>query len=68
MAVFPPIPLIRKKHIVSKLAQCGARSENTAKTLAEAGIINPEAFRRLTDHLVETHILEKTPDGKYYLA
>ena len=33
MAFFPPIPLIRKNHIVKQLHSCGAVSEETDKTL-----------------------------------
>ena len=52
MAFFPPIPLIRKNHIVKQFHSCGAVSEETAKTLAEAGGINPNGFRRITNILV----------------
>ena len=45
MAFFPPIPLIRKKVIVKKLLESGATSESAAKTLAEAGVINPNGFQ-----------------------
>ena len=37
MAFFPPLPLIRKNVIIKKLRACGATSEESAKTLAEAG-------------------------------
>ena len=45
MAFFPPIPLIRKNIIVKQFLSCGATSEETAKTLAEAGAINPNGFK-----------------------
>ena len=61
MAFFPPIPLIRRKKA------CGAISVETAKTLTEAGVINPNGFKRITDKLVETNVIHKTADGKYYL-
>ena len=32
MAFFPPIPLIRKNHIIKKLTESNAFSEETAKT------------------------------------
>jgi len=67
MAFFSPVPLIRKNVIVKKLAACGADSEKTAKTLAEAGVINPNGFRRITDRLVRMGIIHRTPDGRYYV-
>ena len=47
MAFFPPIPLIRKNVILKKLRDCGATSEKTARTLAEAGVINPNGFKHI---------------------
>lgn len=67
MPFFPPIPLIRKKLIIKKLTNCNAFSEDTAKTFAEAGIINPNAFSKINDKLVRDKILFKTQDNKYYL-
>ena len=67
MAFFPPIPLIRRNVIVKKLKACCATSEESAKTLAEAGVINPNGFKRVTEKLVETNIIHKTSDGKYYI-
>ncbi|MBR5288776.1 MAG: hypothetical protein IKU34_09355 [Clostridia bacterium] len=67
MAFFPPIPLIRRNVIIKKLKACGATSVETAKTLTEAGVINPNGFKRITDKLVETNVIHKTVDGKYYL-
>ena len=68
MAFFPPIPLIRRNAIIKKLKARGATSAETAKTLAEAGIINPNGFQRVTDKLVKTNIIHETPDGKYYIC
>ena len=67
MAFFPPIPLIRRNAIVSSLRACGATSEATARTLAEAGIINPNGFKRITDRLVKAGEIHRTPDGRYYV-
>lgn len=67
MTFFPPIPLIRKKHIIKKLTECKAYSEETAKTFAEAGIINPEGFKKINEKLIKEKILVKTQDGKYYI-
>jgi len=67
MAFFPPIPLIRKNIIVKQLLNCGATSEKTAKSLAEAGVMNPNGFKRITDRLVKMGSIHKTPDGKYYI-
>ena len=67
MAFFPPIPLIRRNVIIRKLIACGATSAETAKTLVEVGVINPNGFKRITDRLVETNVIHKTVDEKYYL-
>ena len=67
MTFFPPIPLIRRNAIIKRLKACGATSAETAKTLAEAGVINPNGFRCITDRLVQTNSIHKTDDGKYYL-
>lgn len=67
MAFFPPIPLIRKNTIVKHLRDCGAVSAETAKSLAEAGVINPNGFKRITERLVWTGVIKRTSDGKYYL-
>ena len=67
MAFFPPIPLIRKKVIVKKLLESGAMSESAAKTLAEAGVINPNGFQGITDRLVAAGVIHRTSDNKYYV-
>ncbi len=67
VAFFPPIPLIRKRVIVHRLRACGATSAETATTLAEAGVINPNAFKRITERLVRTDAIHRTPDGRYYV-
>ena len=67
MAFFPPIPLIRKKHIIKKLTECNAFSEKTAKTFKEAGVINPNKFNMVTKRLINQNVIAKTKDNKYYL-
>ena len=67
MAFFPPIPLIRKNVIIKKLKACGATSAESAKTLAEAGVIHPNGFKRITKRLVATNKIHKTADDKYYI-
>lgn len=67
MAFFPPIPLIRRNHIISQLKACGAVSPETAKTLSEAGVIHPNGFKRITERLVKTGVLQRTGDNKYYV-
>ncbi|MCR5263269.1 MAG: hypothetical protein K6D94_05305 [Clostridiales bacterium] len=67
MAFFPPIPLIRRNLIIRKLRACGATSEQTARTLAEAGVLNPDGFRRITERLVDNGTIRRTADGRYYV-
>ena len=66
MPFFPPIPLIRKNVIIKHLQDCGATSPDTAKSLAEAGVVNPNGFTRITDRLVETGVIKRTAEGRYY--
>lgn len=65
MAFFPPIPLIRKNVILKKLRDCGATSEKTARTLAEAGVINPNGFKHITELLVRQGAIHRTSDSRY---
>lgn len=67
MPVLPPIPLIRKNIIIRKLKQCGACSPQSAKTFAEAGIPNPEAFNRITEKLVANGTICKTNNERFFL-
>ena len=67
MPFFPPIPLIRRNAIIKKLTECGAFSDDKAVTLRDAGVINPDAFSRITDKLVKDGLLKKTKDNKFYL-
>ena len=62
-----PIALMRKKLIIKRLRACGATSEESAKTLAEAGVINPNGFKRITDRLVETESVHRASGGRYYV-
>jgi hypothetical protein len=67
MAFFPPIPLIRKNVILKKLRDCGTTSEKTARTLAEAGVINPNGFKHITELLVRQGAIHRTSDSRYYV-
>ena len=67
MVFFPPFILIRKKVIIKRLRQSGAMSPETAKTLADAGIINPNILPGVTERMVKKGIINKTADGKYYI-
>ena len=63
----PPVLMLRRKMIIRKLSECGAFSEESAVTLKDAGIFNPNAFKRLTKIMEKRNILTQTTDGKYYL-
>ena len=62
-----PVLLLRQKLILKKLRNCGAVSEESAKTLKEAGVFNPDAFPRVLEDLVNKNILIRTGAQKYYL-
>ena len=57
----------RRVLILRRLRKCGAFSPETAKSLAQAGILTPNMFPSFTNHLVETNVLGRTDDGKYYV-
>lgn len=59
--------LLRKRLIIKKLSQCGAYSEETAKTLSDAGVGKSERFRIINDKLGNQKILVRTKDNRYYL-
>ena len=63
-----PVLLLRQKLILKKLRSCGAVSEESAKTLEEAGVFNPDAFPRVLEDLVDKKKLVRTKSQKYYLA
>lgn len=63
-----PVLLLRQKLILKKLRSCGAVSEESAKTLKEAGVFNPDAFPRVLEDLIEKKKLVRTKSQKYYLA
>ena len=62
-----PVLLLRRKMIIKKLQQSGAISEETAKTLEEARVFNPNAFPKVNEKLVKDNVLVKTKNNKYYL-
>lgn len=64
----PPAFLLRQKMILKKLKDCGAISEESAKTLEEAGVFNPKAFPKATEDLVNKKKLAKAQAQKYYLV
>lgn len=67
MALFPPVILIRRKVIIKRLRESGATSPETAKTLAEAGVITPNVLPGVTARMVKKGIINTTAGGKYYL-
>lgn len=67
MTFIPPIPLIRRNLIVRRLTACGAVSPETAKTLREACVLNPNGFGRVTETLVRRGTVCRTADGRYWL-
>ncbi len=66
MAYFPPVPAIRRNILLTRLRQTGAVSRETAVTLSDAGIINPNGFKHITDLLVKRRIIFQE-GNKFYL-
>lgn len=68
MAVFTSsVFALRKKMIMDALVKAGAKDEKTAKTLKDAGVVNPDNFMEYTEKLVRMGLICKTDDGRYYL-
>ena len=68
MAVFASAAMaLRKKIIMDALKSSGATGPETAKTLAEAGVENPELLPEYTEQLVDFEFIHKTADGKYWV-
>lgn len=63
----PPVLLLRRKIVIKRLTDCNAFSEETAVTLKDAGVFNPNTFKRLNTILMNQGILGKTSDDRYYL-
>ena len=63
-----PVLLLRQKLILKKLSECGAVSEESAKTLEEVGVFNPDAFPKVLEDLVDKRKVVRTKSQKYYLA
>ena len=67
MAVFTSSAFaLRRKMIVEALKKCGAVNEKTAKTLADAGVENPEQFMGSVEMMIASGVIHKTKDGRYY--
>ena len=68
MAVFTSAAFaMRKKLILGALEKSGANSPETAKTLEDAGVPNPDMFEEYTEKLVFLEIIRKTEDGKFFI-
>lgn len=68
MAVFTSsVFALRKKIILEALVTSGAKTEETAKTLKDAGVNNPDLFGEYTEKLVAMGLLGKTKDGRFYV-
>lgn len=68
MFFVPPIPLIRRKHIIRRLRACGAVSPQTARSFEEAGIIFPNKFSIAKIKMLHDGRLCRTEDGRYFLG
>lgn len=64
----PPIPLIRKQHILKKLSEHGAFAPDSAVTFNDAGIVRPESFRNVTKKMLRSGLLVSCLDGRYYIG
>lgn len=62
-----PAFMLRQEIILKKFKDCGAISEESSKTLEEAGVFNPNAFLKVTEDLINKKKLVKTKFQKYYL-
>ena len=63
----PTVILMRKRRILNLLQDAGAVSQESAKSLAEIGIIHPDTFSAVTEKLLREYVIIGTDDGRYYL-
>ena len=69
MAVFTSAAMaLRKKIIMDALKNSGAVSPETAKTLAEAGVENPDLFPEYTEQMVYYEFIHRTEERKYWIG
>jgi hypothetical protein len=65
---FPPIPLIRRRHLIKKLSAANAFSADSAVTFQEAGVLFPDGFNVITKVLLRRGVIVSCLDGRYYLG
>ena len=58
---------LRKKLIIDALKRSGATGPQAAKTLAEAGVENPDLFPEYTEQLVLFDVINKTAEDRYWV-
>ena len=68
MAFIPSIPLIRKKRIIKNSERAVQYPKKRQKTLADASVINPNAFARLTEKMLREGSISKTAYERFYLT
>lgn len=66
MPFFAPVPLIRHNHIIKQLIKAGATSPETAVTLEQAGVMNPNRFKPVRNIMLKRGELCAVGD-KYYV-
>ena len=65
--VFVNPAVVRRAIIIRKLKQANALTEDTAKTLAEVGVKNPNKMTKIPEIMVKQNVLGITADGRYWL-
>lgn len=69
MAVFTSSAMSLRRHLITgALKKSGAVSPETAKSLREAGVENPDHFPEYTEWLAELEIIHRTGDGRYWIG
>lgn len=65
--MIPPIPLIRRNHILRRLRRCGADCPERAVSLREAGVVNPDWFPMVTRALIRRGLVCTLDGVRYFL-
>ena len=65
--VFVNPAVVRRAIIIRKLKQANALTEDTAKTLAEVGVKNPNKMTKISEIMAKQNVLGITDDGRYWL-
>ena len=63
-----PVPLIRRNYVLRKLREYGADCPERAVSFREAGVFNPDGFRRVTRRMVRWGLIQTVDGVRYFVT